>query len=196
MKKHVLELRPTQFAVGMKEVERKVKKLKAMSAKELEEYLDSHKVPIVVCPDQQAHVIDHHHLVRACWEAGIEKVMTVVHENLEHVKGSEFWKTMTHKNWSHLFDQFGQGPHPANRLPLDVRGMADDPYRSLAWAVREAGGYEKNTEPFSEFKWADFFRKHVEIPRSAEGFERAVSQAMELCAQSEAKHLPGYKGKR
>ena len=58
----------------------------------------------------------------------------------------------------HLLDQFGLGPHEPRLLPEDIRGLADDPYRSLAWALRHAGAYEKTDLAFSEFKWADFLR--------------------------------------
>ena len=68
MKRSIYDLRPTQFALGMKEVEAKVKKLKNFTEKELHDYLHHHPVPVVLCKDGNAHVIDHHHLVRACWE--------------------------------------------------------------------------------------------------------------------------------
>jgi hypothetical protein len=38
--------------------------------------------------------------------------------------------------------QFGEGPRKPLYLPRDIRGLADDPYRSLAWFVRKAGGFD------------------------------------------------------
>jgi hypothetical protein len=81
-------------------------------------------------------------------------------------------------------------------LPRDVRGLADDPYRSLAWRVRDKGGYDKNTTPFSEFQWAEFFRKNLTISDINDDFHAAVKQAMDLAESPEAAHLPGYKGKK
>lgn len=192
MKRHVFDLRPTQFAVGMFEVEKKTKKLLALKGKELEEYLESHPVPVVLCPDGQCHVIDHHHLVRAAWEAGIEKVVTRVEEDLSHLDGESFWKEMAKRKWVHLFDQFGEGPRQPLQLPLNVRGLADDLYRSIAWAVREQGGFEKTDAPFCEFHWADFFRGKIQVERTEEGFKKAVERALKLARSDEAKHLPGY----
>jgi hypothetical protein len=194
MKRSVFDLRPTQFAVGMFEVEKKTKKLKSMKAKELEEFLDEHPVPVVLCPDGQAHVIDHHHLVRACWELGIDEVKVHIEADLSKLSVKDFWDEMNRRKWTHLYDQFGNGPHPHLSLPLNVRGLADDLYRSLAWAIREAGGYEKTPVPFCEFKWADFLRKKVVVERSEEGFKKALSEALKLAKSPEASHLPGFIG--
>jgi hypothetical protein len=77
---------------------------------------------------------------------------------------------------------------------MNVRGLADDPYRSLAWAVREAGGFTKVDVPFFEFKWADFFRKRIVIERTENGPKKAFEEAMKLARSSEASHLPGFVG--
>lgn len=192
MKRHVFDLRPTQFAVGMVEVERKVKKLRDLKERELQEYLEAHPVPVVLCRNGQAHVIDHHHLVRACWEAGIEKVVTQIEADLSHLADKAFWEEMHKRKWVHPFDQFGNGPHDPANLPLNIRGLADDLYRSLAWAIREDGGFEKTSAPFCEFQWADFFRKKMTIERTEEGFKKAVPEAHKLAKSAEASHLPGF----
>jgi hypothetical protein len=80
-------------------------------------------------------------------------------------------------------------------LPINIRGLADDPYRGLAWAVREAGGFEKTGEPFCEFRWADFLRKRIRMARTEGAFEEALKEALALAATPEAKHLPGYRAK-
>lgn len=185
-------MRPTQFAVGMFEVERKTKKLSALKGKELEEFLDAHPVPIVLCRDGEAHVIDHHHLVRACWELGIDEVKVHVEADLSGLSVKDFWEEMTKRKWTHLYDQFGSGPHPHLNLPMNVRGLADDLYRSLAWAIREAGGYEKTPVPFCEFQWADFLRKKIVVERTEEGFKKALEHALKLAKSPEASHLPGF----
>lgn len=195
MKKGVLELRPTQFAVGMLEVESRVHKIRGLKGHELEKYLDERPVPIVLCRNGETHIIDRHHLVRACWEAGVEKVKTETKADFSHLEDGHFWAEMARLKWARLHDQFGKGPHEPHLLPLDVRGMADDLYRSLAWAVREAGAFEKQTIPFCEFHWADFFRARLRIPRTTDGLKQATVDALKLAASPDAKHLPGYKGK-
>ncbi len=59
---------------------------------------------------------------------------------------------------SYPYCQFGQGPRKEYYLPNDIRGLADDPYRSLAWFVRKAGAFENSEKNFAEFTWANFFR--------------------------------------
>lgn len=91
------------------------------------------------------------------------------------------------------YDQFGEGPRSPLYLPIDVRGMADDPYRSLAWMVRKEGGYENSNETFAEFQWADLFRKHRLLESTGRsGFQRALHRAVRLAQSREAKDLPGY----
>jgi hypothetical protein len=46
-------------------------------------------------------------------------------------------------------------------LPKTVAGLIDDPFRSLAGELRRAGGFAKDTTPFSEFLWTDFLRRRV-----------------------------------
>ena len=196
MKRKVLELRPTQFAVGMYEVEERSQKIRALKSHELEKYLEDRPVPVVLCHQGEAHVVDRHHLVRACWEAGVERVVTKIEADLSHLDKHAFWEEMKRRNWTHLQDQFGKGPHPPQNLPLDVRGLADDVFRSLAWAVREAGGYAKTEQPFCEFHWADFFRPKIQIERTTKGIRHAVGKAMELACSNEAKHLPGFLHKK
>jgi len=193
MKRNLFDLRPTQFAVGMVEVEKKIKKLQKLKEKELQEYLEAHPVPVVLCSDGQAHIIDHHHLVRACWEMGLDKVVTHVEADLSHLGKKEFWDEMHKRKWTHLYDQFGKGPHEYINLPLNVRGLADDLYRSLAWVIREEGAYDKTPLPFCEFHWADFLRKNLVVDRTEEGFAKATAAALKLARSEDARHLPGYK---
>ena len=67
----ILDLRPTQFVLGMKEIDSKIEKMKNMSAKKMKDYSKAHTIPIVLGPKKQTYLIDHHHYLRACWELGI-----------------------------------------------------------------------------------------------------------------------------
>jgi hypothetical protein len=189
----VLALHPTQFALGMREVESKAKKLKKMTPKQRKRFLTDRLVQVVIGPNSVYYIVDHHHLVRACWEVGIKKVPVEIKANLSSMSEKNFWHAMAAAHWMHPFDQFGNGGHKPKLFPPDVRGMADDPYRSLAWAVREAGGYDKVFVPFSEFKWANYFRKKVEIEKVYADFDSAVKKALKACGDAKAAALPGYK---
>ncbi|MBI3558496.1 MAG: hypothetical protein HY074_19675 [Deltaproteobacteria bacterium] len=132
MKREVTELRPTQFALGMREVAKKVEKISGMKEKQIEDYLDEHPVPVVLSPHKHFYMIDHHHLVRACWESGVKKVLTKLQADLSHLTNEEYWKVMLQSHWAYLYDQLGNGPHAPLKLREDIRCLADDPYRSLS----------------------------------------------------------------
>jgi hypothetical protein len=100
---------------------------------------------------------------------------------------------MSAAKWAHPIDQYGK-PCPFERIPDRLENLIDDPYRSLAGYVRDAGGYDKSATAFCEFQWADFFRPRVTIGASRDDFNRAVTLALKLASSPEAAGLPGYKG--
>lgn len=189
----VLDLKPTQFVLGMKEIESKVCKLLKMDEQEIEKYCNDHVIPVVLGPNKTHFMIDHHHFARACWETKIENFQIEILKDLSSLSEKEFWNFMIKNDWTYLYDQFGMGPHIPQSLPMDIRCMADDPFRSLAWAVREGGGIKKVETPFFEFRWASFFRLNLILPlHSKSDFKDAIKIAMSLAKSKEAKHLPGY----
>jgi hypothetical protein len=194
--KNVLEFRPTQFAIGMDEIIIKVKELKKLESKgKLDKYLAKNPLPVVRSPFNHLYLTDHHHLLFACWHANIKKVKYEIIEDYgyQDIAHRKFWQRMQKKNWAYLYDQFGDGPRSAIYLPRDIRGLADDPYRSLAWFVRKAGGYENSDECFAEFKWADFFRKRRLLDQARrEDVEKYAKKAIHLARLPDAKNLPGY----
>ena len=185
MKKKILELRPTQFSLGNKDVEDKVNKLLAHGSH------PDKKVPVIKGPSDQLYMIDHHHYVRAMWECGEEHVNVEIKADLSKLSKKKFWSAMKKMKWAFLYDQLGHGPHLPTYLPDDIRGMGDNKYRSLAWMIRELGGYEKSTKPFAEFYWGEFFRKRL---KAADPFcQSSIDKCMKLCKSKAAKSLPGFK---
>ena len=99
---------------------------------------------------------------------------------------------MREKNYVYLYDNQGRGPLEVEKLPKKVTELTDDPYRSLAWEVRNRGGFQKTMAAFAEFQWANFFRKRIEIGRKVKDFEKAVKIGLKISHSVEAKKLPGY----
>ena len=189
----LLELSPTQFVLGMKEIEYKVRKIKSLSPKDLQKYCNEHVIPLILAPHDQIFLIDHHHFARACWETNVDQYSVKVLKDLRDLKPKAFWNFMVKNNWTYLHDQFGMGPHSPYSLPADIRGLADDPYRSLAWAVLDQGGFKKMNVPFFEFQWAAFYRQNMDIiVRSKSDFKDAIKEAMKLSKSPDASHLPGF----
>ena len=72
--------------------------------------------------------------------------------------------------------------------------MVDDPFRSLAGALRRRGGFAKDTTPYSEFLWADFLRRRLKRKQVDADFDGALEQALQFAHGGEADYLPGWCG--
>jgi hypothetical protein len=176
------------MTVGFREVAGKRLEWRAHAGRNGAEFLGRHMVPVVLGPKKRAYLIDHHHLARALQEEGVEHVLTSVVADLSGLAKPEFWSVMDHYRWTYPFDAKGMR-QPHDRLPKTVADLVDDPYRSLAGALRTSGGYAKDNTPFSEFMWADFLRNRVDAGALHKDFKGAVAEAMKA-----ASHLPGWCG--
>lgn len=194
MKKiNVLDLRPTQFVFGVREIEAKLKKMKNFKGSELQDYIDDHVIPVVQGPKNELYLIDHHHFARACWEQGVQDFKIKIIKDLSHLDLPTFWNFMIQEEWVYLHDQFGMGPHSPFSLPSDIRCLADDPYRSLVWELIDAGHIKKDKVPFFEFQWAAYFRFNLDLKlHSKSNFKVAIEKAKKLCHSKAAVGLPGF----
>ena len=191
----ITDLRPTQITVGMREVNAKRKHWRE-TAKEKNkdaEFLGKHMIPVILGPKRRHYVIDHHHLALALHKEGVEQVAVTVVANLSTLEPDSFWFVMDNHNWMHPFDDAGRRRHYKD-IPKAVTGLVDDPFRSLAGELRRAGGYAKDTTPFSEFIWADFLRRRMKRKLVETNFERAVEKALQLAKSEDANYLPGWCG--
>jgi hypothetical protein len=186
-------LRPTQITVGMIEVHDKRDKLLAMKKGEQQDFMQAHAIPAVWGPDGRLYLTDHHHLGRAASEAGLETGFFLVEEDFSKLAIAEFWPRMQAAKWVHPIDQEGK-LRTFQDIPDHLEKLVDDPYRSLAGYVRNAGGYEKTPTAFAEFLWADFFRPRVPLGDTRPQFHASVETAVKLAVSPVAAHLPGYKG--
>jgi hypothetical protein len=99
---------------------------------------------------------------------------------------------MENRDWTHPFVDGRRRPY--SDLPKSVDKLIDDPFRSLAGELRRAGGFAKDTTPFSEFLWADFLRRRVKRETVEADFKHALEKALELAKDEEASYLPGWCG--
>ena len=189
----IADLRPTQITVGMREVRAKQKGWREKKGKKGGEFLGKHMIPVILGPDDLHYVIDHHHLARALHEEGVKNVLVTVVANLSMVDRDTFWTVLDNRNWMHPFDDKGRRRHYKD-IPKSVRDLVDDPFRSLAGELRRAGGFAKDTTPFSEFLWADFLRRRIKRKLVERDFDRAIITAMKFAKSQEAIFLPGWCG--
>ena len=189
----IMSLRPTQITVGMREVELKRKSWREHPERKKPEFLGRHLIPVIWGPKERRYVIDHHHLARALHEEGVEHVLTTTVADLSRLSQDAFWIFLDNRGWMHPFDEKGQR-RTYDDLPKSVDELVDDPYRSLAGELRKAGGFAKDTTPFSEFLWADFLRRRIKRKAVDSDFEKAMDKALKLAKSLEADFLPGWCG--
>jgi hypothetical protein len=191
---NIIDLRPTQITVGMREVLEKRKRWRETGKKKGELFLGKHLIPVIRGPKKRNYVIDHHHLARALHEEGQKEVAVTVVADLSKLDDPDlFWTVMDNRSWLHPFDKDGKRRHYSD-LPKSITGLIDDPFRSLAGELRRAGGYAKDTTPFSEFLWADFLRRRLKRKLVDGDFDRAMEKALALAKSMDADYLPGWCG--
>jgi hypothetical protein len=204
------DLHPTQASVGMVEVRIKAEKLndeiQRRSQRDFLNYLLKHnkEEPVIIGPGGIFYITDHHHLARALYEVGASETYCAIVENLSEAKPNDFWKHLEDNNEVYLKDQNGDPITPQD-LPTSVKDLSNNPFRSLAGAVRESCGFEKGDtsssgEDYLEFQWADYLRAHwaqtgITTKDIDTNFDSATKAALHLAAQKDAASLPGYTGK-
>jgi hypothetical protein len=197
-------LRCTQITVGMKQVERKQEKLRKLQKDPtaLMDLLLEKPIRVVMGPDGNAYIIDHHHLALAMLREGYETAPVDIVKDFSQpgadgkkMSMTEFWKTMEDLKYVHPVDANGK-KQPVSAIPQRLTALKDDPYRALAGFVRDEGGFKKVDTPFTEFDWADYFRALIPRDELEKDFEKdvdkAVKKAMKLAHLPGAAHLPGY----
>ncbi|THD45455.1 MAG: chromosome partitioning protein ParB [Bradyrhizobium sp.] len=185
------KLRPTQMTVGLREVALKRKAWAARGGKKADGFLAHHLAPVVIGPSERSFLVDHHHLVRALHDEGLESVFVVIVADLRKLDLETFWNVMEFHGWAHPYDANGKRRDFAD-LPKTVEDLVDDPYRSLAGELRSAGGFAKDTTPFSEFLWADFLRPRIKAKELRKDFDTALEHATTLAKTEDASYLPGW----
>jgi len=186
-------LRPTQITVGMREVEEKRKRLRKQKPHKIGSFIGRHMIPVVLGPKKRHYIIDSHHLSLALHKEGLRDVLVTVVLDLSALDLDAFWTVLDHKSLVYPFDARGRRRVFAD-IPKTVTQLKDDPFRSLAGELRRAGGFAKETTPFSEFLWADFFRRKIKRKAVEADFAATMERALRLARSEEAEYLPGWCG--
>jgi hypothetical protein len=196
------QIHPTQFVLGKLSIISKTSKIEKMDAKgKIEQYLKKKSAPAIIGPDGLYYIIDRHHTSYSILNSKIQnrykKLYLKVIQNWSNLSYSEFAKKMVAYKYVWLRDE-NHIVRKFSELPKHINNLEDDPYRSLAWLVRENGGFEKKDFSFQEFYWAMFFKTQgIKLSSSDEQAVKAVlKQAVRLAKSSKASHLPGFKGKK
>ena len=189
----IVDLRPTQITVGMREVEARRKSWAQHPDSKKADFLGRHMIPVVWGPKGKYYVIDHHHFSLALHQEGVTDIAITVVADLRRLDQHAFWIYLDNRGWIHPFDAQGHR-RDYSAIPKKITGMVDDPFRSLAGELRRQGGFAKDTTPFSEFLWADFLRHRLKRKALEADFDQALKKAMKLAKSQDADYLPGWCG--
>jgi hypothetical protein len=187
----IRSLRPTQLTVGLIEVDGKRQDWR--SNKKKGQFLGHHMIPVVIGPRNEHYVVDHHHLARALLDEGQDEILVQEIANLSSLSRENFWRFLDYRAWVHPFDEKGTR-QPFSAIPKKISQLKDDPFRSLAGAVRTAGGYAKEAQPFMEFVWADYFRRSFKASDIRKHWDTTLKEAVTLAHDRDAHFMPGWCG--
>jgi hypothetical protein len=189
----IASLLPTQMTVGMREVEAMRKAWRRKANAKGGEFLGEHMIPVILGAKNRYYVIDHHHLARALHEEKVKNVLVSVVAKLTTLDIDAFWTVLDYHGWVHPYDDQGRRCNYSD-IPKSIKTMRDDPFRSLAGELRRAGGFAKDTTPFSEFLWADFLRRRLKRKAVETDFSAALKRSVKLAKSADADYLPGWCG--
>jgi len=198
------ELRPTQSDVGMIEVHTRENKIERRDEDELLKYFlkgDDGKgklAKIVIGPRNQIWLVDGHHLARAFYDLEYKFLLAKVVGNFSNLTDEDFEELLVKKKWTWLQRWPKGATRPVqlkvSELPKSIGGLRNDPFRSLAWAVKAEGGFKESKEPYQQFYWSDFFREYITEAELNRDWDGSVQKALRLAWSEEARKrkLPGY----
>src|SRR5260370_21462246 len=110
--------------------------------------------------------------------------------DLHALQKSSFWVVLDNRGWCHPYDADGRR-RDFDDIPTAVSDLIDDPYRSLAGELRQAGCFAKDVTPFSEFIWADFLPRRIKPKDVKADSSSARAMALTLAKTDDASYLPG-----
>jgi hypothetical protein len=186
-------LRPTQMTVGFKEVKSKRQEWAALGKKKRRAAMSEVFFPAVIGPKSAYYILDHHHLALALVREQAPSVQVGVVKDLSDLNANDFWIYLDHLSLVHPYDQKGRRC-AFKEMPVSIGSLRDDPYRSLAGGVRDAGGFAKADEPYLEFLWTNFFRNNIAAELLTSDYDKALKKALRLAISGKAQHLPGWAG--
>jgi hypothetical protein len=186
------KLRPTQMTIGRAEVAEKRSQWEKLGKKKRKEMLAEHWFPGVLGPKNQVYIVDHHHLGLALFEEGVKEVPVMVQRDFSWLEPAVFWHTMEFNRWAHPYNEQGLREQ-YDAIPAKLTDMRDDPFRTLAARVRLSGGYSKDATPYSEFLWADFYRRHMKL-KNGHVTPKVLKDALIYAHSHDTAYLPGWSG--
>ena len=188
----IADLHPTQITVGFREIAQKRLRWRSRIRKAGERGAARLVAPIVLGPSGALYLIDRHHLACAMKDEGVQEVQIRQMADFSALAPQDLWPALEARGWCRPYDAEGRR-QPFGDIPHTLASLRDDPFRSLASALRRAGGFTKRAAPFSEFAWADFLRHRIARDVVVADFDGSINQATILARTPSARGLPGWR---
>lgn len=178
------QCRPTQMSIGRVVARCLTDKLQSMSANKLKKFLQQVQVPTVVSPSNDLYILDQHHLAYAMYAATFDfrhqmehRVMyACIDSDYRSKSKEEFLGVLKDRGQVYLKDERGGDIEPES-VPLALKDMRDDPFRTLAEWLESANGFIKcgmaqtltleqclfagDAPLYLEFAWANYMRERL-----------------------------------
>lgn len=188
------KLHPTQLTLGMAEVKRRAKQMRALSKGDLKAVLAAKPVPYVIGPEQRFYLVDHHHLCRALLRMDHDWVfLGRCLADWSQMELKAFWAEMEARQYCWPIDMEGNR-RPCVKIPAKIEDLTNNPWRTLARGVRGAA-YANQDTPFQEFMWGNYFRSFMTTRLLEADIDLAEELAVKVARLDEAQDLPGYLGR-
>jgi hypothetical protein len=187
----IAELHPTQPQVGRKEVNFKIKLYGKMRKKDPEafEKLKKEKiVPVVIGPDENLYLVDHHHTSLALWQVGEDEVYMKVQANWSKMlknqpmekRMKKFWQRMEKSGWAWLEREDGTRVDPLGAdMPHHLAETDNSRIRGLVWKLLQDKHIEAQEVDYYEFMVGKYLNEKG-IAVKAGNFKKAYNEAVEL----------------
>jgi hypothetical protein len=188
------DLRPLQGAIGAAEVQVKAADIKRDPDGEWH-HLKKDPIKVVRGPGGGLYVTDHHHTARA-WMTRESKGECQLQCDLSSLEPDKFWTILKDHRLARLKDKDGKDILPKDMLH-SIGDLPNDPYRSLAYFVRQEHGICRSRmkqKEFAEFEWADWYRNKSELPNGdvEAAPQTFVEKAKKLAKESPKDRPDGY----
>lgn len=180
------ELRPTQMTLGYEEVAFKRRIWRAQTSDARSRFICEHPFPAVVGPKGEYYILDGHHLGRALFDEGVDKVRLSLIDDFSHLDPGMFWQVMERRNLIYPYDQGRR--RDFEDMPKSLRDLLDDPFRSLAAQVRRFVNMEKIRRPSSNSSGRIIFATISRFQRS-KPIQSARSNMRESCCRNVHQHM-------
>lgn len=187
------KLHPTQLTLGLTEVKRRAKAMRALSKGDLKALVENKAVPYVIGPQRRLYMVDHHHLCRALLRIDHDWVaLGACLADWSVMEAKPFWARMEQEGYCWPIDAEGNR-RPCVKIPASIDELTDNPWRTLARGVRGLA-YANQDTPFQEFMWGNYFRSFMTTRLLQTDIALAEDLACRLARLDEAQDLPGYLG--